>query len=72
MISVSGIALKFQKFCMKTTPCRKNQIFLHIASSQTRIKYLGHDQAGGKIKMHGTVGSIIPFLRKMSGKIGNP
>jgi len=30
MISVFGIALKFQKFCMKTTPC---QTFLHIASS---------------------------------------
>jgi hypothetical protein len=32
----------------------------------------GHDQSGGQIKMHGTVGSIIPLLRKMPVKIGNP
>ena len=31
----------------------------------------GHDQAGGQSKTHGRAGSMIPVLRKMSGKIGN-
>jgi hypothetical protein len=32
----------------------------------------GHDQAGEHQKIHGRASSMIPFLRKMSGKIGNP
>jgi hypothetical protein len=44
MISVSGIALKFQNFCMKTTP---GQTFLHIASS------LNPNWIGGMIKLEG-------------------
>lgn len=31
----------------------------------------GHDQAGGQSKTHGRAGSMIPVLRKMTGKIGN-
>jgi hypothetical protein len=27
---------------------------------------------GGNKKMHGKAGSMIPFLRKIPGKIGNP
>jgi hypothetical protein len=69
MISVSGIALKFQKLCMKTTPC---QTFLHIASSLNLNWTLGgHDQAEGQSKTPGRAGSMIPSLRKISGKISN-
>ena len=32
----------------------------------------GHDQAGEQEKMHDRVGCMIPFLRKISGKIDNP
>jgi hypothetical protein len=70
MISVSGIALKFQKFCMKTTPY---QTFLHISLiPKPELNTWGHDQAGGQSKTPGRVGSMIPFLRKISGKIDNP
>jgi hypothetical protein len=50
MISVFGITLKFQKFCMKTTPC---QTFLHIASSPNLIWILG-----GMIKLKGNQKNI--------------
>ena len=70
MISVSRIAMKFQKFCMKTTPC---QTFLHIASSPNPNWILGgHDQARGQSKALARADSMIPFLKKMLGKIGNP
>jgi len=70
MISVSGIALKFQNFGMKTTP---GQTFLYIASSLNPIWTLeGMIKLGGNQKMHGKAGSMIPFLRKILGKTGNP
>jgi len=67
MISVSGIALKFKKFCMKTTPC---QTFLYIASSLNSIWILeGMIKIGGNQKMHGRAGSMIPFLKKYWAKL---
>jgi len=70
MISVSGIALKFQNFCIKTTPC---QTFLHVTSSPNPNWTLGGMiKLGGNQKTRGRAGSMILFLRKMSGKIDNP
>jgi len=55
---------------MKTTPY---QTFLHISLiPKPELNTWGHDQAGGQSKTPGRVGSMIPFLRKISGKIDNP
>jgi len=70
IIYVSRIALKFQNFCMKTTPC---QTFFHIASSPNSNWTLGGMiKLGGQSKTPDRAGSMIHFLRKMSSKIGNP
>jgi hypothetical protein len=37
-----------------------------------KLNTWGHDQAKGQSKTHARPGSMIPFLRKISGKIGNP
>jgi hypothetical protein len=69
IIFVFEIALKFQKFCMKTTLC---QTFLHIASSPNPNWTLGgHDQVARQSKTHCRVGSMIPFL-KILGRVDNP
>jgi hypothetical protein len=48
MIVVSGIALKFQKFCMKTTPCQKPNLPSYSLIPKPELNTWGHDQAGGQ------------------------
>jgi hypothetical protein len=43
----------------------------HSLIPKPALSTLGHDQAGGQSKTLERVGSMIPFQRKMSGKIGN-
>jgi hypothetical protein len=66
MISMSGIALKFQNLYMKTTPC---QTFYHIFSypKKTQFERLGGMiKLGGNPKMHNKTGYMILFLRKQN------
>jgi len=48
MNSVSGIALKFQKFGMKTTPCQKPNLPSYSLIPKPELNTWGHDQAGGQ------------------------
>jgi len=50
MISVFGIALKFQNFYMKTTPCQKPNLPSNNLIPKPKLNTWGHDQAGGKKK----------------------
>jgi hypothetical protein len=62
MISMSGIALKFQKFCMKTTPCQKpNLPSYSLIPKENPIWILGGMiKLGSNPKTHGRVSSVIP------------
>jgi len=51
MISVFGIALKFQNFYMKTTPCQKPNLPSNNLIPKPKLNTWGHDQAGGKKKI---------------------
>jgi hypothetical protein len=72
MIFVFGIASKFENFCMKTTPYQKPNLPSNSLIPKPELNTWGHDQAGGQSKAPGRAGFMIPFLRKMLGKIGNP
>jgi len=69
MISVSGIALKFQTFCMKTTPCQKPNLPSYSLIPKPELNIWGHDQARGQSKTSGRAGSMIPFLRNYWAKL---
>jgi hypothetical protein len=47
MIFVFGIALKFQNFCMKTTPYKKPNLPSNNLIPKPKLNTWGHDQAGG-------------------------
>jgi hypothetical protein len=70
MISVSGIALKFQKNLHDNNSL--SNLPSHSLIPKPELNTWGHDQAGGQSKTSGRAGSMITFLRKLSGKIGNP
>jgi hypothetical protein len=64
MISVSGIALKFQKLCKKTTPCQRPNLPSPSLILKPDMNTWGHDQAGEQFTKTHRVGSMIPLLRK--------
>jgi len=57
---------------MKTTPYQKPNLPSNSLIPKPELNTWGHDQAGGQSKAPGRAGFMIPFLRKMLGKIGNP
>jgi len=69
MIFVSGIALKFQKFYMKTTPCKYTNLPSHSLIPKPDLNTWGHDQVRGQSKTSGRAGSMIPFLRNYWAKL---
>jgi hypothetical protein len=64
MISVSGIALKFQKLCMKKTPCQRPNLPSPSLILKPDLNTWGHDQAREQFTKTHRVGSMIPLLRK--------
>jgi hypothetical protein len=69
MIFVFGITLKFQNFCMKTTPYQKPNLPSNSLIPKPELNTWGHDQARGQSKTPSRAGFMIPFLRKYRAKL---